>query len=163
MDIDNDTLEKEDMIDMIMDAPSRQEDVVPSKDYLTEDDYTRHETQTMENIVDKSWNLMCWNVAGSKHSVMDISQHMIDCQIRGENLGTLVLTKTKWADSYIKKALSNTHHVHRTRLLGKTTLPKSMQVTTHMTGGVVIALNKPFGHPKDCTTVAPTHLNGHLL
>eukprot|EP00959_Pyramimonas_sp_CCMP1952_P128693 2691446-Pyramimonas_sp.AAC.1 len=64
MDIDNDTLEKEDMIDMIIDAPSRQEDVVPSEDYLIAYDYTRHETQTMENIVDKSWNLMCWNVAG---------------------------------------------------------------------------------------------------
>eukprot|EP00959_Pyramimonas_sp_CCMP1952_P465552 9488506-Pyramimonas_sp.AAC.1 len=46
MDIDNNTFEKEDMINRIIDAchnaPSKQEDVVPPEDYLTTDDYIRH-------------------------------------------------------------------------------------------------------------------------
>jgi hypothetical protein len=101
--------------------------------------------------------MMTWNIAGSPTAIFDSV-----IRVKRAAEWCIILTEVKHAAHHLKRTLRNTHTVHISSSTGKSTDNKSSRPEAK--GGVLIALNKPFGAAGQHSYIqVPEALRGYAL
>ena len=104
---------------------------------------------------------MAWNIGGSKTAIQDI----VNWDKLSKNSWCMILTEVKYAAWAMRSKLRKTHTIHMSNEYKKMIKGsvRRGEKGIELRGGVIVALNKPFGQMGQHDTYVPEGMKGNLV